>query len=154
MPPLGSALNLPQGGVSRREDSYYAARYKEIGQVTVAIMLQFCIESALHATSPAELAIKKMEQAVQAIRTGFRGFFDGDLEVMAEGLKTEGYLREARDLAAEADPSVQLAPGWQAPFKLRLYTMSLGDGASCFLMLCFLMLCFALLGLALLRSLV
>ena len=82
--------------------------------MTVAIMLQFCIESALHATSPAELAIKKMEQAVQAVRTGFRGFFEGDLDLMAEGMKTEGYLLEARALAAEADPSVQLAPGWQA----------------------------------------
>ena len=93
--------------------------------MTVAIMLQFCIESALHATSPAELAIKKMEQAVASLRQGFRGFFEGDLESMAEGLKADGYLVEARSLATEADPNMQLAPGWQAPFKLRLYNMSL-----------------------------
>ncbi|CAE7641556.1 unnamed protein product [Symbiodinium sp. CCMP2456] len=107
------------------EDSYYASLYREIGQVTVAIMLQFVIESALHATSPAELAIRKLEQAVDAIQSGFHGFFKGDLEMMKRGLEAEKFLSEARALAAEADPSVQLAPGWQVPFKLRLYNMSL-----------------------------
>ena len=93
--------------------------------MTVAIMLQFVIESALHATSPAELAIRKLEQAVDAIQSGFHGFFTGDLEMMKKGLDAENFLSEARALAAEADPSVQLAPGWQVPFKLRLYNMSL-----------------------------
>mmetsp|Transcript_3156 Transcript_3156/g.5652 ORF Transcript_3156/g.5652 Transcript_3156/m.5652 type:complete len:199 (+) Transcript_3156:27-623(+) len=44
---------------------------------------------------------------------------------MASGLHAREFLREARVLATEADPSVQLAPGWEAPFKLRLYNLSL-----------------------------
>ncbi|CAE7359026.1 unnamed protein product [Symbiodinium natans] len=54
------------------EDSYYVGLYKELGQVTVAIVLQFCIESALHATSPGELAVRKLEKAAMCLHEGMK----------------------------------------------------------------------------------
>ncbi|CAE7359031.1 unnamed protein product [Symbiodinium natans] len=43
---------------------------------------------------------------------------------MAKGLESERHLCEAKTLMAEADPQVQLAQCWGAPFKYRLYSAS------------------------------
>ncbi|CAE7945772.1 unnamed protein product [Symbiodinium necroappetens] len=107
------------------EDSYYVGLYKELGQVTVAMVLQFVIESALHASPPGELAVRKMERAAHCLREGLQGFFQADLNKMAKGLETLRYLDEAKTYMAEADPSVRLAPCWRADFKFRLYSSSL-----------------------------
>ncbi|CAJ1375844.1 unnamed protein product [Effrenium voratum] len=102
----------------------FAAHYKEIGQVTVAITLQFVLESSLHRTSARELAVRKLEAAMDALTDGFRGFFDGDIAKMKEALAVESLLLEASTLAESADPSKQLAPNWSTPFNLRLYQQS------------------------------
>jgi len=105
----------------------FASRYREIGEVTVAIVIQLVLESSLHAQTPPQLAVKKLQQATNSLTAGYRSFFANDLHGMQQAVsEVSQFLSQANDLANGTDPDTQLAPGWSTPFKIGLYRDAIG----------------------------
>jgi len=104
------------------DQAVFATRYKEIGEVTVAIVIQLVLESALHAQGPNVLAVKKLQKVTAALTEGYKRFSEKDLQGMQNAVSEVGQcLNQALEVADGADPDTQLAAGWSAPFKIGLY---------------------------------
>jgi len=100
----------------------FASRYAELGEVNVAIMIQFVIDAGLNFTSPKQKAINKLDDITNCCRAVLDAFCEEDISRMqrSTGLLAKA-LEEAESLMTVSDPKNQLAPFFATPFRIELY---------------------------------
>jgi len=114
----------------------FYSRYQEIGQVTVAIMIQIVIDTVdtwWRSTFPRDVVTHNMCKLGQwhgrsgFLVQAFDAFFDGEFEKMKEmTAKAKTELASQQTLVSETAPKTVIAPGMRVSFKDTLYTQVLG----------------------------
>jgi len=100
----------------------YEAKYKELGQVTAAIVIQIFVDMIFLRQGPNDIAKAKVIEIGEAIQEGFQAFFEKDRVKLKEQVtKVKSALESAQSLAAETDPKLDVIPGASTPFKYDMY---------------------------------
>uniref|UniRef100_A0A7S1PVM9 Uncharacterized protein n=1 Tax=Alexandrium catenella TaxID=2925 RepID=A0A7S1PVM9_ALECA len=107
----------------------YTPNYKDIAQVVMAIIMQTAIDGIFDYFQdelPRDSAVKKVGGFQESFHNAFEAFFDGDLSELEQATKeAQGFLEEAKSLAHEADPEMELVPCYRTEFKIQLYKQAL-----------------------------
>merc|ERR1711972_757477 len=88
----------------------FVARYVEIGQVTIAIIVQLVVQVFLSKRAPREIAVTNLRKMSSVIHDGYEAFFAGDLVRMQVSARDfDAKLVAAKLYAPECDPRLALA---------------------------------------------
>ncbi|CAE8618873.1 unnamed protein product [Polarella glacialis] len=103
------------------QESTYLTRYRELGQIIVALVIQFVVEGSLHRHSPSQLTTIKIRETADALLRSYASCCEGDLlNLQSQTKHASKALEEARQLALASDPRNEISPGLKAPFKIQL----------------------------------
>jgi len=108
---------------------HYAAQYKHIAQVIIAILLKMFVAHLLSPQDPRDDALTSLDKLSQSIKDAYHGFITGDIDG-EKGLKAsrdnvKKYLGDCETNYPKCDPSLQIVPGTRTPFKHELYGYAL-----------------------------
>ncbi|CAE8589628.1 unnamed protein product [Polarella glacialis] len=108
-------------------DDVFKTRYSEIGQVTLAIVVQMVIDAILLRHTPRDVAVHQTAKLGEALALATKSIFESDLPgVQAAAEEARRRLVMAEGLLVEVDPKLRVMEGLDSPFKLDLYTSVLG----------------------------
>jgi len=100
-------------------DKVFAGKYKELGCVIVAIIVQAAIQGIFECKKPTDYLQESLRGMTKAIEEGFKGFFEADIDKMQASLQEASeHLASARRIAPECNPKLQIVQGCSAPFKV------------------------------------
>jgi hypothetical protein len=106
--------------------SDFDASYRDIGQITAAILIQMLVDWALIPSDPKHVAVQLLASTTNDLKAGFTAFFDNDLIGMKDSLhKAATTLSKAQSLKGECDPKLEVVPGASGPFKYEAYLQTL-----------------------------
>eukprot|EP00928_Gymnodinium_smaydae_P055323 TRINITY_DN388_c1_g1_i1.p1 TRINITY_DN388_c1_g1~~TRINITY_DN388_c1_g1_i1.p1 ORF type:complete len:1026 (+),score=254.70 TRINITY_DN388_c1_g1_i1:47-3079(+) len=107
-------------------DWNFAAKYREIGQVTAAIMIQTLCDFLLSETAPRDMSVSLMRTMTEGLQDSLTGFFEHDLDAMKAGYKSaSAALASAQAISGETDPKLSMVRGFNVPFKYDAYLLIL-----------------------------
>eukprot|EP00928_Gymnodinium_smaydae_P055322 TRINITY_DN388_c0_g1_i3.p1 TRINITY_DN388_c0_g1~~TRINITY_DN388_c0_g1_i3.p1 ORF type:complete len:1048 (-),score=249.19 TRINITY_DN388_c0_g1_i3:46-2994(-) len=114
--------------VASGTDYGFAARYREIGQVIAAIVIQTIVDYMLSDLPPRDMAVRLTTEMSDGLREGFEAFFESDLAGMKEGYKrASAALAKADAIKDETDPKLMVVRGDKVPFKYDAYLQVLNN---------------------------
>ncbi|CAE8733940.1 unnamed protein product [Polarella glacialis] len=109
------------------DDEVFKKHYCEIGQVTLAIVVQMVIDTILLHHTPRDVAVHQTAKLGEAMALATKSIFESDLPgVQAAAVEARRRLVMAEGLLVEVDPKLRVIQGLHSPFKLELYTSVLG----------------------------
>jgi len=100
-------------------DVLFVTKYKEIGNVIMAIFIQALLHALLSRTSARKLLSARLQGFGLALREAFQALFDADVASMQAAVReASAELAVAKVLAPECDPKLRLYRGRKAPLKM------------------------------------
>ncbi|CAE8718424.1 unnamed protein product [Polarella glacialis] len=104
----------------------FKTRYSEIGQVTLAIVVQMVIDMILMRRTPGDMAVHQIARIGEAMALATKSIFESDLPgIQAATEEARRQLVRAEPLLTEVDPKLQVMQGFATPFKRDLYSSAM-----------------------------
>lgn len=119
---------VPLLDICRRDvSSTFASRYKEIGAITTALVVQFCVDMVFNRTKPGDLVVAELKSISESFLEAYRLYIhQEDMPALEQHVQVmRGHLQEAWRLLPECDPKLRCLPVLDTPFKFELCTVAL-----------------------------
>mmetsp|Transcript_90586 Transcript_90586/g.157224 ORF Transcript_90586/g.157224 Transcript_90586/m.157224 type:complete len:1027 (-) Transcript_90586:66-3146(-) len=103
-------------------EATYSARYKELGQICCAIVIQQMVDVVFSfKQDPRNQAIAAVKNVKEQLKKGYGQFFKQDQFLMDDYDDIKKAIAGAEQWVSECDPQLEVCPGWETPFNVNLY---------------------------------